>query len=349
VTRLASGARGHRDGANGHAPTRAASAIVAAMRSTTLVVLLAACGAGAESAGPPCEGTPVAGEAPELAEVRGSVLVYDGQSLVDADGGGFAHRANASADAFFVDRDIPGFSVPFGVFVGLQRETAREGACRLLESVPTSCDPACGPAEICVEPGECLPYLVDASAGAIAIDAGEALSLAHDGFSGYQSDHRPVAGGFVAECDAITATAAGDAVPAFSLAAPGVAPMPADVLPTVVDLDDGSDLRVSWSPALAHGRVRLRLLSPNRGHGTPVVAILECDAPDSAGELTVPRALIERMPPSHADYCAGFDCPESSLVRYARTTTEAGGGVIELIVASGTEFRTRHNPDQVPE
>jgi hypothetical protein len=63
----------------------------------------------------------------------------------------------------------------------------------------------------------------------------------------------------------------------------------------------------------------------------------------------VPRALIAAMPPSHDQYCAGYDCPASRLIRYDRDTADTAAGPVELVVGTSVDFRVVHNPDLVSE
>jgi hypothetical protein len=89
--------------------------------------------------------------------------------------------------------------------------------------------------------------------------------------------------------------------------------------------------------------VRLVLNSDNAGHGLPLHAIIECQAPDAAGEIVVPAALIEQLPEfEFLGICVGHDCPPSSLARRARATVAAGDAVVELVVASEVQFWVTH-------
>jgi hypothetical protein len=310
--------------------------------------VVAACGGGSDGDPVVCDGLSAAAPTPERADVIGSIVIVDGEDLVDG-AEGLERVPRVMTDAAFVDRAMPGFATPFGVFVGYQSETNVLGDCRLLEFRPASCDPACTGGDVCVEPGTCAPALAPRSIGDITIDGvGEPLVLRFDEFTGYRADHQ-VTPGWLDECHSVTASAPGDAGDPLLIVATHVEPLDSDVVPASLTITDGEDLQLDWDPAGAHGRVRLRWLSPNRGHGSPVAAILECDVPDSRGELTVPRALIEAMPPSHDQYCAGYDCPESGLFRYHREMAPGIAPGVELIVASGLKFRVVHNPELVEE
>ncbi len=75
--------------------------------------------------------------------------------------------------------------------------------------------------------------------------------------------------------DRVVLEAAGDDVPAFSLEADSPPSIAIDLeageeSDDTLRLVDGEDLVVSWSPAVPGTRVRLDILSNNRGHGQPV-------------------------------------------------------------------------------
>jgi hypothetical protein len=104
---------------------------------------------------------------------------------------------------------------------------------------------------------------------------------------------------------------------------------------------------VTWPPATTPTttgtRVRLELNANNRGHGFPYTAIISCDVADSAGEITVPTALLDAFPDTRAwTVCAGSDCPPSRLTRYRRATAPVGEQEVELEVASTFAFGVDH-------
>ena len=101
---------------------------------------------------------------------------------------------------------------------------------------------------------------------------------------------------------------------------------------------------IRWTPAAADTRVRLTRNSNNSYHGQPYHTIIECDAPDSAGEIAVPAAILDAFPDSEAwAICAGTDCPRSKIERYRRATHPVDAEHdLELLVTSRVWFGLDH-------
>jgi hypothetical protein len=137
-------------------------------------------------------------------------------------------------------------------------------------------------------------------------------------------------------------------VPAFSLEADSPPRVSIDLergeeSDDMLRLQNGEDLVVSWSPAVPGTRMRLDILSNNRGHGLPVDAMIVCEADDS-GELVVPRELVEAFPEKpYARICVGSDCPPSTLMRFRADRTSIDGRDLELVVAAVQEFVAAHD------
>jgi hypothetical protein len=81
---------------------------------------------------------------------------------------------------------------------------------------------------------------------------------------------------------------------------------------TGLGMPNGADYTFTW-PAVGQDdgeRLRLTLNANNQTHGGPYLAIIECDAPVSAGRFTIPREMVEAFPATeHWEACAGGDCP----------------------------------------
>ena len=89
--------------------------------------------------------------------------------------------------------------------------------------------------------------------------------------------------------------------------------------------------------------MRLTLNSSNLGHGFPLNAILRCEVPDAAGQLTVPKALVVQFPPmQHEGICVHVDCPPSTLTRFRQGRSEVPGGHVVLEVAAERAFFVDH-------
>lgn len=112
--------------------------------------------------------------------------------------------------------------------------------------------------------------------------------------------------------------------------------------PDTLLLVDGTDLEITWAPAVPGARVRLEILSTNGGLGQPTADVLTCEAEDT-GSLVVPRALVEAFPRgSFARECEEEGCPSSSLTRFRSARADAVGRTMELRVESSRLFNVVH-------
>ncbi|MBK9036729.1 MAG: hypothetical protein IPL61_36680 [Myxococcales bacterium] len=220
------------------------------------------------------------------------------------------------------------------------KEVARAGACVLKTFTPASCDPGCADS-VCVDTDVCQRAPRFHGAGLLTITGGVA-PLTLTGPAGYYQPMTQLAPELFADDATVTATLAGDAVPAHALAARGVPALVA-TLGDRVTLTPGEDHTVRWTPAAGDARVRLTINANNVGHGAPYAAIIECDVADSAGEITIAAALVDAFPPTNAwTVCAGSDCPPSTLRRYHQAVVAIPGGDAELTVGSQLTFGVDH-------
>ena len=229
-------------------------------------------------------------------------------------------------------------------------ETMRSGDCRLLEFEPAFCDPPCL-SGLCAPGGVCQPYPTFESAGNITVTGlktSVTLTPSACGFCGggeqyYTTTTYPA--DLFDDDASVTASAAGAAFPAFSVTAGGVPPLAASYPEDKITLVDGQDFTLAWTSAGSDARVRVTINANNQGHGNPYLAIIECDG-DDTGSLVIPSAIIDAFPDTMAwAFCAGSDCPPSSIMRYRRGTTTAGGGTVELVIGSEVLFGVDHNPN----
>jgi hypothetical protein len=155
-----------------------------------------------------------------------------------------------------------------------------------------NCDPVCESGSTCTWDGECAEVTQAIDAGVITVtglDVALALEPSSEWvYYGYDFEPDPSDGEIFDEGAAITASAAGAALPAFELETLGVAPLGSD-LPCPLDASTGGDLIVGWTPGQPGDRVRLSLASANHGNMFPA---LICDVEDE-GELVVSAALLE--------------------------------------------------------
>ena len=223
-----------------------------------------------------------------------------------------------------------------------QQETMRAGSCRLLEHEPVFCSACAG---LCVAPEVCEPYPDYASAGALTWDGlrGAPLTLQPSPYF-YASQGAQLPVDAFADDAAVTVTAAGAEVPAFTITAGGVVPLATPVGPIADDelhLDGGADVTLTWvaaAPGDPELRVRVAINANNMGHGQPYAAVIECDAAD-VGALTIPAAMIDAFPrTAHLEACEGSDCPASTITRYRRAAADAGGAPVDLVVGSQLTF-----------
>jgi len=219
------------------------------------------------------------------------------------------------------------------------------GACRMWSFEIGDCGSCDG---VCNADDECIPTPVQLSAGEVTL-AGLArdLTLPFEVYGYYPAAALPE--DLFDDGDSIILEASGGDVPAFSLTAAAPPPIAIDLLPgseadDTVLLEDGADMVVTWSPAVAGTRVRLDILSDNRGHGLPVDTMIQCEADDD-GEMVVPRAMIEAFPDKpYANVCAGSDCPPSTLTRFRADRAPIGEREVELLVGSRVQFIVVHEP-----
>ncbi|HTE51000.1 MAG TPA: hypothetical protein VK698_09040 [Kofleriaceae bacterium] len=221
------------------------------------------------------------------------------------------------------------------------------GACQLWTFEVGDCGECAG---VCTADDECISSPVELSAGDVTLDSpGEDLVIEFQDYGYYPSTALPE--DLFGDGDRVSIEAAGSDVEAFSLAADGVDAIDLELermdelgWTDALGIEDGTDLELTWSPVDPGARVRLEILSNNRGHGAPVDVMIECEADDS-GRMVVPRALVEAFPEkAYQNICAGSDCPPSSLTRFRADRAEVGGRDVELRVQAKRMFIVVHEP-----
>ena len=215
------------------------------------------------------------------------------------------------------------------------RETLSAGSCRLLELEPATCE---GCTAICVADGQCQPWPDLVSVGDIDLQGLiGGLGVTYQ-FGPYTPDGDTPSDLFEAGSE-ISATAEGDELPGFDVATVGVHSLIADV-PERVDLSDGQDLTIRWTPSDGGARVHLQL-KPVKYHGVPISGVIECDVPDT-GTLTVPGQLVDAFPAGDTTPPCDHGCPPSVLSRYRVGSAQMGAaGQVDLWVSSQVEFWVR--------
>lgn len=224
------------------------------------------------------------------------------------------------------------------------RLAAEAGACQLWTYEVGECSGCDG---LCNADGECIPLPEQLSAGTLTLSGlAEEVTLPFRAY-GYMPESALPADLFGDDQRVTLEAAGGPDVAAFSLEVDGPPRIATDLDPgegrdDTLQLVDGEDLVVTWSPAVPGTRVRLDILSNNRGHGLPLDAMIQCEA-DDAGELVVAAELVEAFPDKdYSPICVSVDCPPSSLTRFRADRATIGGRDIELRVASVQEFLAVH-------
>lgn len=235
-------------------------------------------------------------------------------------------------EGLFLDGPLPGF----------HEVVAVEGACRHRKLVAGPCDPPCSGGELCAAGGQCIAYPNQIGAGTLTVDGlADALSVEPDAyFVGTYDGPGGLDASLFGAGDPVFAELAGDAFPAVSLGARGVAAMDTELTWTGLALPAGEDVTVSWTPGADPAAcVALTLYGFNAVHGAPIADIVECVTSDT-GAVVVPAALAAQLPTSGTpDVTSGFDWPHSELTRYTRQTVETDAGAARLTVDSTTYFQ----------
>lgn len=220
-----------------------------------------------------------------------------------------------------------------------------EGACRYLQPDYGNCDPPCSYDALCNADDECVPYPAGISGGTLTITGlGDPIEIEPEEWSGGQYvGPYGLPGDLFEAGDPIEAALAGDAFPAVSLAARGVASVGFDLVEDGFTMEDGEDAVVTWGGDPSEDAcVRVVLNGSNSAHGMPLHDIIECEGPDT-GSLTVPRAMVEAFPYGRTpEVTAGIDWPLSELTRATRATVDTDGGAARLQVRSTAYFRLDH-------
>jgi len=202
-------------------------------------------------------------------------------------------------------------------------EAARVGDCVFNEAQLANCDPPCELPDVCHADSTCSPPIVRRSAGVIVVDGlGSALTLLPQEPYDYYTpefDPEPTDGDIFAAGDAITATAAGDSVAAFTVTTAGVEEL-ATHLPCELPLDADASLLLTWTPAAGGDPIRFVLQSGN--HGMQFSSVV-CET-DDTGSLTIDSSLI-------AAYLADFHPVHRwTLTRSRLGTTIVGDVRVEM-------------------
>ena len=204
---------------------------------------------------------------------------------------------------------------------------ASEGACKLVGPRDLSCDPVCAATQACAGNDVCVPKPQKVSVGTVSVTGllapieVDANGITLD-YSLTIPDPYP---GFDAGA-AITLSAAGGELEAFTMNAMGVAPMVTSL--SAVEVQTGSAASLSWDASAADpskSGVHIKL-SVNTHGATP--GSIECAVPDT-GSFDVPAGLVTQLVGMGL---SGF--PRVVLGRRTTDTANIAGGCVDFSVSS---------------
>ncbi|MBZ0235434.1 MAG: hypothetical protein K8M05_24105 [Deltaproteobacteria bacterium] len=206
-----------------------------------------------------------------------------------------------------------------------------DGACRFATRQTGDCVPFCEWNQACVG-GVCVSPPLVRDAGAITFDGGSAPVTVpfEDGFYQWFDQALRFSPGAT-----VTASAPGAApFAAFSLAAVAPAPL------ALVGIDElrlraGTPMTIRWQPADPGSRVRVTM-GADLGHAFFRSVVVECDAPDEHGAITVPQHMVDRLADPQNWSCG--DCFSQEVRRYRRARTTAGSVPLDLWVNQTASF-----------
>lgn len=227
----------------------------------------------------------------------------------------------------------------------LHEVAATQGTCRHLRAAVGFCDPPCSSGDACTLDDECQPYPLGISGGTLTIDglARKLVIAPEERQPGVYTGPAGLPAELFDAGDVITATLGGDGFAAASFTAQGVAAIDATLTLLGLDLVDGQDTEITWTPGPDQSAcVLVTLNGSNQLHGAPLEDIVQCVGPDT-GSMIVAEALVEALPYGDTpEVTEGYDWPHSELTRYTRHTRETQHGAASLVVRSTAYFRLRH-------
>lgn len=208
-------------------------------------------------------------------------------------------------------------------------ELARDGECRLVEVVPSTCTPACAAGtETCGASQACVPLPQPRDVGLVGV-AGLAVPLTMHPNAvtrAYSNPGQPALPhpGFAPGADLRLATSGGDYAP-FSLRGYGVSALSLALGP--IQVVAGAPVMLSWSAPEVVGPARVHIALNVNHHGSSN-AWVECDFADT-GSAQIPAGLVDAL---IAKGRSGF--PTLTATRRSATSVGIEPGCVELLVVS---------------
>jgi len=216
-----------------------------------------------------------------------------------------------------------------GPYLSLQTEAERSGSCRLMRYAASSCEPACGEDELCID-GACQVWPTREARG-------DLLWTWPDGEQTLSPDDTL---SYWATGSASTAGDVSIAVDGLELTAPTIDAMDPDGdWVRAIDNRGSDDAVLRWNNPILDARVRLHMTDCTGSHGGLAAAEIECEGPDS-GELVIPGAYLAEM--EAGDWSHG-ECGGHLFERYHAAAPEGDTTIrLETIGDGGLFWR----PDQ---
>lgn len=217
------------------------------------------------------------------------------------------------------------------------------GDCELwiAKSAFPQCAPPCDLTHYCDADLNCVSQPVRVGMGTVSIDLkGQVYDFVPDDTSWYTGP-TSIPTDLFDPSTSLTVTAAGGTVPAFERTLQGIADLVLGLPDRRVTLLDGQDNEFTWTPAGDGSTVEVVLQTG--WHGAPPTSLLWCQAPDVAGRVVMPQALVEGVGILDPDQPSLFQHP-SYARRVRRTFVESAGGPLEVTLTSQVGLVLKHVP-----
>lgn len=220
-------------------------------------------------------------------------------------------------------------------------KAAEDGACATWTRAENPlCDPPCAETAACVADDTCEPYATRLSAGVVTVGGTvpQGFTLAPNAIGFYVPTPDTSPDDLFTAGAALTVSAAGGDVPAFSASIEGVSDLTLTAGTGMVELVDGSPFTLTWNPSNVAGseiEVALQL----GWHGNPPTSIILCRAPDADGQLVITPKVIAEF-----SYFGGMGLFQvnSWMDRISRAVVPTTGGVITVTAASRRNLFVTH-------
>jgi hypothetical protein len=208
-------------------------------------------------------------------------------------------------------------------------ELDHAGTCRVVVGADLACATACVSGEVCAGNNVCRAAPKAKSVGAVSVTGlndplasmPTKTNLYYETFATDAAYPPFTVGGTV------NLSAAGDAYPAFAMAARGIAPLEMDTHQSLV-VASGKSITLTWSPPPTGGAGRITTSMDIGHHNGSTAAHLDCDFPDT-GSATIPASLVTTL---ISRGVAGF--PDMEVARVSVDSTMIASGCIQWAITA---------------